>query len=277
MPASDLRRLLESDRAAIMGIVNTTPDSFSDGGRFLQADRAIEHGLDLVKEGANILDVGGESTRPGAAKVAEQEELDRVIPVIEGLVSRTDVPISIDTCKPEVMQQAIAAGASMVNDVNALRAPHAVKTVAAQDVVVCLMHMLGTPDTMQEQPSYTDVVSEVGQFLLDRVRVCEDAGVSKENIVLDPGIGFGKTISHNLLLLNSVPELIQNTDCPMLIGVSRKSFIGKVLDRETDQRLHGSIGLAVQAAINGAKILRVHDVAASVDAIRIAEAVSHAH
>ncbi len=256
-----------------MGIINTTPDSFSDGSEFIETELALKQGLKLVSEGANILDVGGESTRPGAEPVSLQEELDRVIPVIERLVAQTSTPISIDTYKPEVMLQAVSAGASMINDVNALRSDGALDAAAQANVPVCLMHMLGSPKSMQKQPLYDNVVDEVILFLSQQVQQCELRGMSKSNLIVDPGIGFGKTVAHNLALLNAVPELQKQIGCEVLIGVSRKSMIDTLLGRKVDERLAASLGLAVQACLNGAKILRVHDVRATHDAVRAAEAV----
>ena len=256
-----------------MGIINTTPDSFSDGGQFLSADFAVKHGLKLVAEGADILDIGGESTRPGAEPVSLQEELDRVIPVIEQLVVQTPTPISIDTYKPEVMLAAIEAGASMINDVNALRSDGALEVAKQTKVPVCLMHMLGAPKNMQKQPVYDNVVADVTAFLNQQIEQCELIGIAKEDLIVDPGIGFGKTVAHNLSLLNAVSELYDKTGCAVLIGVSRKSMINSVLGREVNDRLPASVGLAVQARLNGAKILRVHDVRATYDAVRMVEAV----
>jgi len=266
-------RSLEGQRSAIMGIINTTPDSFSDGGQFLSADSAVQQGLKLVTDGADILDIGGESTRPGAEPVSLQEELDRVIPVIEALVAQTATPISIDTYKPDVMLAAIAAGASMINDVNALRADGALEVAKQAQVPVCLMHMLGEPKNMQKQPSYNNVVAEVIEFLNQQIERCESSGIAKQDLIVDPGIGFGKTVAHNLSLLNAVSEFNNKTGCAVLIGVSRKSMINNVLDREVEDRLPVSVGLAVQARLNGANILRVHDVRATYDAVRVAEAV----
>ncbi len=268
-----VRPLLQSPRAAIMGIINTTPDSFSDGGLFNTTQAAVEHGLRLADEGAQILDIGGESTRPGATKVEEQEELDRVIPVIQRLVQRTEVPISIDTYKPTVMREAVNAGAQMINDINGLRAESAVKTAAELRVPVCLMHMQGSPQNMQLSPCYEDVIADVVGFFKQRISECEVAGIPNEDVVLDPGIGFGKNLEHNLLLLKHLPLQIVETGCQVLIGVSRKSLIDKQLGRSVEERLPASLGLAVQAALAGAKIIRVHDVRATLDAVRMAEAV----
>ncbi len=268
-----MRSLLGRKQALIMGIINLTPDSFSDGGQFNSVDAAVRHSEKLVEEGADILDVGGESTRPGANKVATQQELDRVIPVIEKIVQITEIPISIDTYKPSVMLAAVNAGAQMINDVNGLRSEGALQTVADVDVPVCLMHMLKQPNTMQTAPEYDDVVTEVIAFLLERRKACERAGISGDDVVIDPGIGFGKTLEHNLLLLRAVKRMQTETACRILIGVSRKSLIEEQLGRSLDERLPASLGLAVQSVLNGAKIIRVHDVRATYDAIRMAEAV----
>jgi len=256
-----------------MGVVNVTPDSFSDGGRFSDVDAAVSHALDLLDQGADILDIGGESTRPGAEKVALNQELDRVVPVIEALVQRTDAPISIDTFKPEVMRVAISAGASMINDVNGLRAVGAVELVAEMKVPVCIMHMQGQPESMQVNPSYESVVADVENFFNERLTTVSNAGIASDDVILDPGIGFGKTLQHNLVLLNNVPRLREVTGCQVLIGVSRKSLIDKLLGRAVDQRLSASLGLAVQSVLNGVKIVRVHDVRETYDAVRAVEAV----
>ncbi len=271
-----IRSLLQREQAAIMGILNTTPDSFSDGGRFNSFSNALQQARSMVDEGADILDIGGESTRPGAREVSEQEELDRVIPIIEALTQELDVPISVDTYKSLVMSEAVAAGASMINDINALRANNAIATAANLKVPVCLMHMLGKPKTMQDLPEYQNVVTDVCEFLKDRVNECLVAGIARQDIVVDPGIGFGKTLVHNLALLKATSHLKAQTACEVLIGVSRKSLIEKYLGRELEERLPASLGLAVQAVLNGAKIIRVHDVKPTVDAIRMVEAVEGA-
>jgi len=273
MSENSLRLLFEQNKALIMGVVNTTPDSFSDGGQFSDVDCAVKHALKLVKQGADILDIGGESTRPGAEKVELNEELKRVIPVIEALKLRTNTPISIDTYKPKVMQAAIEAGASMVNDINGLRDIDALSIVAQANVPVCIMHMQGDPRTMQRQPSYRNVLDEVTHFFRQRLTETSNAGISKSDVIIDPGIGFGKTLQHNLQLLNSIPELRTNLECEVLIGVSRKSLIDKLLARAVDQRLPASLGLAVQSVLSGAKIVRVHDVHETYDAVRAVEAV----
>ena len=256
----------------IMGILNVTPDSFSDGGRYDRLDAALYHAERMVINGADILDVGGESTRPGAQPVSEAEELDRVIPVIEALSARFDRLVSIDTSKPAVMREAVAAGAGMINDVNALRAEGAVTVAAEAGVPVCLMHMQGEPRTMQRSPHYDDVVAEVRDFLLERARICEAAGVSRQAIVLDPGFGFGKTLEHNLELLQQLPVLCAS-GYPVLAGISRKSMIGALTGREVDDRLAGSLAMALLALEGGARILRVHDVAETRDVLRVWTAV----
>lgn len=270
---SSLRDLLAAPQTAIMGVVNTTPDSFSDGGQFYAQDAAVKHALLLVEEGADILDIGGESTRPGADPVSLEQELDRVVPVIKALAQETTTPISIDTSKPEVMRAAIEAGACMINDVNALRAEGALAIAADAQCPICIMHMQGQPRTMQASPQYSDVVSDVIDFLADRMDDCVQAGIKASDILVDPGIGFGKTLEHNLKLLQVTRRFQEELGADVLIGVSRKSMIDAILGRAVDERLAGSVGLAVQAALNGAKIVRVHDVAATHDAIRCAEAV----
>ena len=264
--------LLDLSEPCVMGVLNVTPDSFSDGGRYADVADAIERGVALAGEGAAIIDVGGESTRPGAADVGLQEELERVVPVIEALVRRVPVPVSVDTSKPEVMQAAIAAGASLVNDVKALRAPGAVEAVAGTGAAVCLMHMQGEPRTMQEAPSYGDVVGEVRQFLAGRVRACVAAGIGRERICVDPGIGFGKRPEHNLALLSAIGRLA-DPDLPVLIGVSRKSLVGIITGRPPEGRLAGSVAFAALAVMGGAAIIRAHDVAETVDAVKVAGAL----
>lgn len=265
-------RALDLSRTAIMGILNITPDSFSDGGIFLARDAAVAHASQMVEEGADLIDVGGESTRPGAQAVSAQEELDRVIPVIEAIARAVPVPISIDTSKPEVMRAAVAAGAGLINDVRALREEDAVSTVADLAVPVCLMHMQGEPRSMQHNPSYKDVVAEVGDFLDARIAACELAGIDRARLLIDPGFGFGKTAAHNLELLRRLFEL-NRFGVPILAGLSRKSLIGALLGLPVGERLHASVALAVTAVQNGAKILRVHDVRATREAIRMWEAV----
>jgi dihydropteroate synthase len=262
------RHRVDLDRPVVMGVLNVTPDSFSDGGRYLAPAAAIERGARLAEEGAAIVDVGGESTRPGAVPVGTDEELQRVIPVIERLASTLAVPVSVDTRNPEVMRQALAAGASMVNDVAALTAPGALAAVAASDAAVCLMHMQGAPATMQAEPRYADVVSEVREFLRARAAACVAAGIARERIVVDPGFGFGKTLEHNLALLAGLPAIAAD-GLPVLAGLSRKRMIGALTGRAEGDRLAGSIAAAVVAAIQGARILRAHDVGATVDALAV--------
>lgn len=255
-----------------MGVLNVTPDSFSDGGRFAARDAALAQARRMVAEGAAIVDVGGESTRPGAQPVSVQEELDRVMPVIESLVREVSVPVSIDTSKPEVMRAAVAAGAGFINDVLALRASGALDTAAAMQVPVCLMHMQGEPRRMQDDPRYADVVDEVRDFLKQRMDACMNAGIPRGRLVIDPGFGFGKTLEHNLELLRHL-RAFSALDVPVLAGLSRKSLIGKALGLPVERRLHASVALAVMAVQNGARIVRAHDVAPTVEAIRMWEAV----
>ena len=266
-------RTLLLERPLVMGVVNLTPDSFSDGGRYLEPAQALERALTLEAEGAAILDLGGESTRPGAAPVTAQEEIRRVLPVLEPLRARTRAILSIDTSKPEVMRAAAAAGADLINDVYALRAPGALEAAAASGCAVCLMHMQGEPRTMQHAPQYEDVVLEVRAFLAERVRACRAAGIADERIVLDPGFGFGKTIEHNLTLLRRL-EALRVEGLPLLAGLSRKSMIGTLTGKPSQARVHGSVAAALIAAQNGAQILRVHDVAATVDALKVLTAVT---
>jgi dihydropteroate synthase len=255
-----------------MGVLNVTPDSFSDGGQFVRLDAAVARGLQMAEEGAAIIDVGGESTRPGAQPVDLDEELRRVIPVIARLRSRTQAVLSVDTSKAEVMHAAAAAGAAMINDVRALREPGALEAAVNSGCAVCLMHMLGEPRTMQQAPRYDDVVGEIRRFLESRVQACLAAGLPLERMVVDPGFGFGKTLAHNLELLRRLGELSVN-GLPVLAGLSRKSMVGTLTGRCADERIHGSVALAVVAAMNGARILRVHDVAATVDALNVVAAV----
>jgi len=260
------------DRTRIMGILNLTPDSFSDGGLWLGKTAAVQHALAMQDAGADIIDVGGESTRPGARAVSLQQELDRVIPVIESIVGQLRVPVSIDTSKPEVMREAVAAGAGMINDVCALRHDGALQAVAELDVPVCLMHMLGDPRVMQDNPVYDDVVKDVTGFLLTRADLCKENGVPAENIVLDPGFGFGKTLQQNIALFHALPDIVAN-GYPVLVGVSRKAMIGQLTGRETRGRVAGSITAAALAAQMGAAIVRVHDVAETSDALKVATAL----
>lgn len=263
---------LDMTRPHVMGIVNVTPDSFSDGGKYSSVDLAVEHALQLIAEGADILDIGGESTRPGAAPVGLEEELRRVIPVIEALSKVTTVPISIDTYKPEVMRAAIQAGADIVNDICALREDGALEIVSNSNAGVCLMHMQGIPQTMQINPQYTDVVSEVKQFLADRVEACLAHGIARERIMLDPGFGFGKTTAHNVALIQHLDSFVE-LGFPLLVGLSRKSVLGRIAGGDEQQRLHAGLAASVISVMKGAKIVRVHDVKATVDALKVVAAV----
>jgi len=259
------RYRLELSRPQIMGIVNVTPDSFSDGGRYVATDAAVEHARALIAAGADILDIGGESTRPGAEPVMLDQELARVLPVIEALAGE-GVPLSIDTYKPEVMRAAVAAGASMINDVSALRQPGALEAAAQTNAAVCLMHMQGTPQTMQAEPTYADVVAEVANFLGERVAACEAAGITRDRIVVDPGFGFGKTTAHNIALLRGLGKITAATGLPLLAGLSRKSVLGRITTRQkATDRVAASVASALIAVQNGARILRVHDVDATLD------------
>ncbi len=266
-------KILNLGRPRVMGILNVTPDSFSDGGKFLHSDAAINQAVQMATDGAAIIDVGGESTRPGASPVSAQEELDRVVPVIEALVARLDIPVSIDTSKPEVMATAVQAGAGLINDVNALRSKGAVEQAAKLGVPVCLMHMQGQPDTMQQAPRYDNVLDEVNAFLTERIDACVEQGIPQEQLLIDPGFGFGKTLEHNLELLRRLDEL-EKLDCPVLVGLSRKSMLGTLTGREPEQRMAASVAAALLAVERGASIVRVHDVAETVDALKILEAVT---
>jgi len=263
---------LDLSAPRIMGIVNVTPDSFSDGGKFFSRDAALRQAVKLVEDGADILDIGGESTRPGSTPVAVQEEIDRVAPVIEAISSELDVPISIDTMKAEVMRAAVAVGAGLINDVNALRGEGALQAAAELKVPVCLMHMQGTPQTMQTEPDYQDVVSEVESFLLERVAVSEQAGIPAERIMLDPGFGFGKRARHNLRLMKHLSRLTA-LPYPVLVGVSRKSIIGDMLKVDVKERLAGSLALASIAVWQGAKLIRTHDVRETAQAVKLTQHV----
>jgi len=265
-------RKLNLDRPRLMGILNVTPDSFSDGGRFLSTQKAVSHALHMQESGADLIDVGGESTRPGAQDVSGQEELDRVIPVIESIVAQTDIPVSVDTSKPEVMREAARAGACMINDVYALRRPGALEMAAQLGLPVCLMHMQGEPRSMQQAPHYEDVVAEVEVFLLERAAACEAAGLQRTNILLDPGFGFGKRLDHNLALFRALPRLAAR-GFPLLVGLSRKSMLDQLTGRAIDERLAGSLTLAVLAARAGASVIRVHDVAETRDAVDVMTAI----
>ena len=262
---------LDLNHFQIMGILNVTPDSFSDGGSFNNIDLALTQAETMINDGASIIDIGGESTRPGAKDVALQEELDRVIPVIEAINQRFDTVVSIDTSKSLVMTEAVKSGAGLINDVRALQNEGCIEAAANTDVAVCLMHMQGLPRTMQNSPKYDDVVADVAQFFAQRITQCERAGIDKDRIILDPGYGFGKTLEQNYQLLAHQNELLE-LGLPLLAGISRKSMIGNLLERDVEQRLAGSLSAAVIAAVNGAKIIRVHDVKESVDALKVLSA-----
>ena len=262
-------RVLDLGAPVVMGVLNVTPDSFSDGGRYLDVDAAVEHGLRMAEEGATFIDVGGESTRPGAAHVSPAEEVDRVAPVIERVAQRSPVLLSVDTSKPEVMSAAVSAGAHLINDVRALRGRGALEAAAKSGAAVCVMHMQGEPATMQVEPRYTDVLAEVSAFLVERAAACLAAGIEASRICVDPGIGFGKRFEHNLALLAGLPTLA-NLGFPVLVGVSRKSLIGMITGRPAEHRLAGSLALAALAVERGASIIRAHDVAETVDAVKVA-------
>ena len=265
-------KLLDLNRCNIMGILNVTPDSFSDGGSFNNLDKALFHAEEMIKHGATLIDVGGESTRPGAAPISPQEELDRVIPVIEAIHKNLNTIISVDTSTPQVITHSAAVGAGLINDVRALQRDGALIAAAATDLPVCLMHMQGQPGTMQQAPSYYDVVTDIHEFLAERVSACAGVGIDKERLILDPGFGFGKALGHNYQLLNQL-ESFHQLGLPLLVGISRKTMLGKVLNnRPADQRLNASLAAAVIAAMKGAAILRVHDVAETHDALQVVEA-----
>ncbi len=268
-------RELDLSSAHVMGILNVTPDSFSDGGRYASLDAALHHAEAMVEAGATLIDVGGESTRPGAASVSVDQELDRVVPVVEAIRSRLDVIISVDTSTPEVMTATAAVGAGLINDVRALRRPGALEAAAASGLAICLMHMQGEPGTMQEAPRYEAVLDEVNDFLVARVAACEAAGISRNQLVLDPGFGFGKSLEHNLQLFSQLDRL-QPAGLPVLVGVSRKRMIGELLGREIEQRLAGGLALTALAVRAGARIIRVHDVRETADVVRMVEAVEAA-
>ena len=264
--------LLQEGRTAIMGILNATPDSFSDGGLFISVSKAVDHVARMIDEGADIIDIGGESTRPGASPVSAEEEMERVIPIIEAVTQRFGVIISIDTSKATVMQAAVNAGAGMINDVRALKEEDALQAAVKMAVPVCLMHMQGQPQSMQDKPVYNDVTTDVREFLSERVDQCLEAGMDLNNIMLDPGFGFGKTTEQNFQLLNEL-EHIRSHDLPVLAGLSRKSMIGQTLNLGVNERLSASIALALLAVLNGANILRLHDVKETCQAVRMIEAV----
>lgn len=271
------KHILDISRPVVMGILNTTPDSFSDGGNSyinnrLSIDVAVRRAEQMLADGAAIIDVGGESTRPGAAPVSEQEELDRVIPVVEALVTKLGALVSVDTSTARVIRESASCGAGIINDVRALQREGALQAAASSGLPICLMHMQGQPDSMQVNPAYEDVVADVREFLLKRTQACLDAGISHNQIILDPGFGFGKTLTHNLALLQRLPE-IEALGFPVLVGMSRKSMIAQLLNRAIDERLAGSLALAMLAAQRGAAIIRVHDVAATVDVLKVVSTV----
>ena len=261
-----------SSKLQVMGVVNTTPDSFSDGGKFDTLDKAFAQAQQMITAGVDILDIGGESTRPGSAAVDEKEELTRTLPLISAIREISDISISIDTNKSVVMRAAVDAGANIINSIWALRLGDSLQVAAELEVPVCLMHMQGTPDTMQQNPGYIDVVAEVLEFLQGRIDAALAAGIAPHNIIVDPGFGFGKNLKHNLLLLKSLPEF-RNLGAQVLIGMSRKGMIGAVLGKPADQRLYGSLSVAVIAAMLGADIVRVHDVAETIDALAMVRAL----
>jgi len=267
--------ILDLSRPTVMGILNVTPDSFSDGGRFFFRDAALKQAETMVAEGASIIDVGGESTRPRAPTVSEQEELDRIMPVLEGILAHLPVAVSVDTSKPGVIREALRLGVSMINDVRALREPGALDAVAGSDAWICLMHMQGNPATMQNAPVYDDMVADIKGFLRQRMDACLQAGISRERLMVDPGFGFGKTQAHNLTLLRRLGEF-HDLDLPLMVGLSRKSTIGNLLNAPPEERLHGSVAAAVIAAWQGAWILRVHDVRPTAEALTICTAVQNA-
>ena len=271
MPLDCAGKILDLSRPAVMGVLNVTPDSFSDGGRYLRLADALRRAEVMVEEGAALIDVGGESTRPGAPPVSVQEELDRVLPVVERLVRELPVPISVDTSKPEIIREAARAGAGLINDVRALRLPGALEATAASGLPVCLMHMRGEPATMQQEPVYADVVAEVHAFLAERIRVCESAGIPRERILVDPGFGFGKTLDHNLRLLRHL-DRFTDLAAGVLVGISRKSMIGLLLNAPVDERLSGGLAAAVIALWQGANIIRAHDVRETVQALYVCAA-----
>jgi len=270
-------RLLDLNKPQIMGILNVTPDSFSDGGQLYQdsqlsRDAAVRRAAEMVVEGASIIDIGGESTRPGAEPVSLQQEMDRVLPLVEQISNEVDAIISVDTSSPQLMSEGARLGAGILNDVRALGRPGALEAAAATGLPVCVMHMQGSPATMQNAPSYDDVLEEVADFLQQRIDACEGVGIPRDKLLLDPGFGFGKTLQHNLRLLNNL-ERFHRLGAPLLIGTSRKSMIGQVLNKEVDQRLYGSLATVAAAVMQGAQVLRVHDVAATADVVRMSAAI----
>ncbi len=264
--------LLDLTLPKVMGVLNVTPDSFSDGGRYVSHARALEHAQGMIAAGAAIIDVGGESTRPGAPVVSVEEELRRVIPVVEQLARRGHAIVSVDTSTPEVILAAVAAGATLINDVRGLQRPGALEAVAALDCAVCVMHMQGEPETMQQRPEYVDVVADVKRFLQTRVAACEASGIERDRVIIDPGFGFGKTVAHNLALVRQLPDFVA-LGLPVLMGMSRKSTVGVITGRPEGERLAGSLALAVAAVLRGAHIIRAHDVAETIDVLKVAHAV----
>lgn len=275
IPPLNCAGILLSSRPHIMGILNVTPDSFSDGGEHFTQERALAKAQQMVAEGATIIDIGGESTRPGAEPVSVQQEIDRILPVIQHIQQQLPVIISVDTSKPEVMHAAIAAGVHLINDVNSLQAEGAMATIATSSAAVCLMHRQGEPRTMQHRPTYTDVVQEVYDFLAQRVSACQAAGIQHNRLIIDPGFCFGKTLEHNLSLVKHLSSFTR-MGLPLLVGISRKSMIGRILDKPVHERLYGSLTFAILAAWQGATIIRAHDIAATQEALRIIDAVHQA-
>jgi len=267
------RHLIDLDQPRVMGILNVTPDSFSDGGRFLDVDDALRQAAEMIGAGADIIDVGGESTRPGADETSVQTELDRIMPVIEGIVDRFDIPVSVDTSKPEIMRVAVSVGASMINDVFALRGEGAIDAAVEAGVPVCLMHMQGTPRSMQESPAYERLPGDIIDFLGERVRHCLSAGLNKEKLIVDPGFGFGKSDQHNLEILSKLNQFAE-LGLPLLVGLSRKRTLGNLTGKPADRRLGAGVAAAVIAVEKGANIVRTHDVADTVDALKVVTAVN---
>lgn len=270
------RHSLDLSTPHVMGIINITPDSFSDGGRYNNLDDALRRAEAMLGAGASLLDVGGESTRPGAQTVTAQQELERVAPLVERLVAEFDALVSVDTSTPQVMAETARLGAALINDVRSLQREGALAAAAATGLPVCLMHMKGEPQTMQDAPSYQDVAAEVAEFLQQRISACEQAGIARERLLIDPGFGFAKNLDHNLELFQRMPQLVQQLDLPLLVGVSRKTMIGQVLGRPVDERLYGSLALALMALERGASIIRVHDVDETIQVMKLFNAVQTA-
>ncbi len=263
---------LSFKKQLIMGILNVTPDSFSDGGRFIKTDKAVEHAIEMVNQGADIIDIGGESSRPGAVQISEQEELKRVKPIIQKLISKINVPISIDTYKPRIAEECLKSGVHIVNDITGLRNKNMIKLIAKYKVPVVIMHMKGMPNNMQQNPVYNDVVDEIMEFFNEKINEAKKAGINNNDIIIDPGIGFGKTTEHNLQILKRLSEF-RKLNCPILIGVSRKSFIGNITGLSVDERLEGTLASVAIAVMNNANIIRVHDVKECKRAVQIADAI----